>query len=216
MPINISYGINIPPKKDALGINNISSDVKYKRQKVKHRRFGEGEIVCIKDNSIKVLFEVTIHEFSYPDSLQNGELRLIQPENYFIDQNTGKREDTIVIDSEISEVITSKNVKDFCIKKGISIDTTVTFSSSNRSESRTYWATPNINVLNKDWTLILNDKIEKNLYIFRIPAGTIKEWQLKTRKDNKLDLQIFYGDKNFQDSRSYYVFAPYHIKTINY
>lgn len=108
--------------------------------------------------------------------------------------------------------------KQLCIKNNISISSTITFASSNDSASRKYWANPNINVLNKDWTLILNDKIGKELHIFRIPAGTIKEWQLKMRSDNDdlIDLQIFYGDKSFQDSRSRWAFAPYYIKTIAY
>lgn len=113
--------------------------------------------------------------------------------------------------------ISKAEAKQLCIKNNISISSTITFASSNDSASRKYWANPNINVLNKDWTLILNDKIGRELHVFRIPAGTIKEWQVKTRGDNGLiDLQIYYGDKSFLDSRSRCSFAPYYIKTIAY
>lgn len=120
--------------------------------------------------------------------------------------------------TSLTSKMSKAEAKQLCIKNNISISSTITFASSNDSASRKYWANPNINVLNKDWTLILNDKIGKELHIFRIPAGTIKEWQLKMRSDNDdlIDLQIFYGDKSFQDSRSRWAFAPYYIKTIAY
>ena len=51
---------------------------KKPREKVKHSRFGEGEIVSIKGDIIKVVFGVTIKEFPYPSSMNNGTLIPIQ------------------------------------------------------------------------------------------------------------------------------------------
>ena len=51
---------------------------KKQRDKVKHSRFGEGEIVSIKGDIIKVIFGVTIKEFPYPSSINNGTLIPIQ------------------------------------------------------------------------------------------------------------------------------------------
>ena len=48
------------------------------REKVKHSRFGEGEIISIKGDIIKVVFGVTIKEFPYPSSMNNGTLTPIQ------------------------------------------------------------------------------------------------------------------------------------------
>ncbi len=117
-----------------------------------------------------------------------------------------------------SAKMTKAEAKQLCIRNNIPIDSIITFASSNDSASRKYWANPNISVLNKDWTLILNDKINKRLHIFKIPAGDIEEGQLKTRSDNDglIDLQIYYNDKNFQDSRSDCAFAPWYIQTISY
>ena len=47
---------------------------KKSREKVKHARFGDGEIISIKGDTIKVLFGVTIKEFPYPSSINNGTL----------------------------------------------------------------------------------------------------------------------------------------------
>lgn len=51
---------------------------KKQREKVKHPRFGEGEIVSIKGDIIKIVFGVTIKEFPYPSSMNNGTLIPIQ------------------------------------------------------------------------------------------------------------------------------------------
>ena len=51
---------------------------KKPREKVKHSRFGEGEIVSIKSDIIKVIFGVTIKEFPYPSSINNGTLTYIR------------------------------------------------------------------------------------------------------------------------------------------
>ena len=51
---------------------------KKQREKVKHSRFGEGEIVSIKGDIIKVVFGVIIKEFPYPSSMNNGTLIPIQ------------------------------------------------------------------------------------------------------------------------------------------
>ena len=47
-------------------------------KKVKHARFGEGEIISIKGDIVKVIFGVTIKEFSYPSSINNGTLTYIK------------------------------------------------------------------------------------------------------------------------------------------
>lgn len=48
------------------------------REKVKHSRFGEGEIIAIKGDIVKVVFGVTIKEFPYPSSINNGTLTYIR------------------------------------------------------------------------------------------------------------------------------------------
>lgn len=49
------------------------------REKIKHIQFGEGEIVSIKSDKIKVVFGgVVIKEFSYPQSIKDGTLTFIK------------------------------------------------------------------------------------------------------------------------------------------
>ena len=49
------------------------------REKVKHARFGEGEILSIKNDIVKVVFGgINIKEFSYPSSFNNGVLTYIK------------------------------------------------------------------------------------------------------------------------------------------
>ena len=49
------------------------------REKVKHSRFGEGEIICIRGDKIKVVFGgLQIKEFSYPQSVNDGTLTIIK------------------------------------------------------------------------------------------------------------------------------------------
>lgn len=78
----------------------------------------------------------------------------------------------------------------------------VTFASKNRS-AYNYWANPSDEVLQGDWSLILNDWKNGKLYLFAIPAGELSG-QLVMRSDmpNTIDLQIAYNDPSFTDNRS--------------
>ena len=48
-------------------------------KKVRHRKYGEGEIIKVEDDIIKVLFVTEIKRFPYPNSIQDGTLTLIPP-----------------------------------------------------------------------------------------------------------------------------------------
>ena len=55
------------------------SVITTRREKVKHSRFGEGEIISIKGDKIKVVFGgLQIKEFLYPQSMNDGTLTIIQ------------------------------------------------------------------------------------------------------------------------------------------
>ena len=57
---------------------NKTVEKKEAREKVKHPRFGEGEILSIKSDTIKVVFGFTIKEFPYPSSINNGTLSYVE------------------------------------------------------------------------------------------------------------------------------------------
>ena len=101
--------------------------------------------------------------------------------------------------------------------KGYTTNNNVTFSSKNKAGNY-YWANPLFEVLNQDWYLILNDWINRELHLFKIPVHALKENDLVSRSDNdkKVDLQIAYNDTTFTDSRSKISFAKFLIMTVSY
>ena len=110
----------------------------------------------------------------------------------------------------------SKAVRLFA-SEGIWLGKNVTFASKNRG-AYNYWANVEFDMLSYDWSLILNDWINKVVYLFIIPSHTIKEKELTPRSDKPhlIDLQIMYNDTTFTDNRSGYSFAKFLVKEINY
>lgn len=102
-------------------------------------------------------------------------------------------------------------------KKGYSVYGTITFASKNRA-SYNYWANPNFDYLNEDWWLILNDWVNRKLYLFQIPRNAIQQEELVGRNDqpNLIDLQIYENDPNFTDMRSGCSFKRFLVDEINY
>ena len=102
-------------------------------------------------------------------------------------------------------------------ERGKYIDKNITFSSKNRSTYH-YWANPDFSVLKGDWTLILNDWVNRKLYLFRIPAKTISPNELTPRNDkpNLIDIQILEDNPSFVDRRSEYSFRRFLIDQIDY
>ena len=103
------------------------------------------------------------------------------------------------------------------VSKGHWLGHNVTFASKNRG-AYNYWANVEFDMLSTDWSLILNDWINKVIYLFTIPAYTIKENELTPRSDKPylIDLQIMYNDTTFTDNRSGYSFAKFLAEKINY
>ena len=73
-------------------------------------------------------------------------------------------------------------------------------------------------MLKTDWTLILNDWVNRKLYLFRIPAKTISAHELIGRNDkpNLIDIQILEDNPSFVDRRSEYSFRRFLIDQIDY
>ena len=110
----------------------------------------------------------------------------------------------------------SKAVRLFA-SKGHWLGKTVTFASKNRG-AYNYWANVEFDMLFANWSLILNDWINKVVYLFIIPAHTIKEKELTPRSDKPylIYFQIMYNDTTFTDNRSGYSFAKFLVEKINY
>lgn len=102
-------------------------------------------------------------------------------------------------------------------ERGITIDKNVTYSSKNRT-TYNYWSNPNFSVLEEDWSLILNDWLNRQLYLFRIPRNSISASQLIPRNDQKdlIDIQILENDPDFVDRRSGFGFKVFLVDNIKY
>ncbi|MBQ9083633.1 MAG: hypothetical protein IJY28_09075 [Clostridia bacterium] len=101
--------------------------------------------------------------------------------------------------------------------QGVSLTRNVTFASKNRTANN-YWNNPTFDVLAQDWYLILNDWANRELHLFCVPAGAIRPEELVCRGDqqDRIDLQIRYGDPTFTENRSKLQFAKYRVQGLNY
>lgn len=116
-----------------------------------------------------------------------------------------------------SDKMTKSRAVRLFINEGIKLKGKVIFSSKNRSVAN-YWSNPPFYVLDEDVSLILNDTINKKLFLFNIPAGSFSKSQFIPRNDQPelIDLQIRYNDSSFEDNRSGMRFAKYLYKSIEY
>ena len=116
------------------------------------------------------------------------------------------------------KTITKNQAIKLCLKRNFKLSTNVTFASQNNSVSKCFWANPRFDYLNNDWTLILNDKDKRKLYLFLIPAQSISKEQLTPRSDNpmRIHLEIKYNDHNFTDRKSEFRFEKFKIGEIEY
>lgn len=88
-------------------------------------------------------------------------------------------------------------------KKG---DTTFSTKTNNVD---LYWSNPYFKMLSKKWNLILNDPINKKLYLFIIPEKNDLELKPKSDDSGKYDVSIKYNDSSFTDIRSGICFKKY-------
>lgn len=103
-------------------------------------------------------------------------------------------------------------------ENGFNISGKVTFCSENNSAGKKYWGNPNVNCLDSEWWIILNDIDNNKLNLFYVPAKTLKKEELVLRADDPkyIDLQIFYEDSHFTDSKSKIRFETWYKTTIVY
>lgn len=113
--------------------------------------------------------------------------------------------------------MTKSVAKRLFIDKGFKISNNYIFASEN-SATHIYWANMHYSILFQDWSLVLNDKSNKKLYLLFIPAETfnINDLVVRADKTEVVDLQIAYNDPTFTDNRSKISFSKYIVKTINY
>ena len=121
-----------------------------------------------------------------------------------------------MIEDAVTRMTKSVAIRMFKGRDNIIHDHSV-FASKNRS-GHYYWANPNFDIVNHEWSLILNDIINKTLYLFYIPQNTYSrdDFVARTDNDNLIDMQIMYNDPTFTDNRSHISFRRYLVDSIRY
>ena len=102
--------------------------------------------------------------------------------------------------------------------QGFKVYGNITFASENDSAYQKFWANPKKTFLKEDWWLILNDIDKRKLHLFFIPANEIalRDVCLRPDKSDLIDIQIYYNDYNFVDSRSKIRFFKWLEKSVKY
>ncbi len=112
---------------------------------------------------------------------------------------------TVNTKSEI-EIRAKRVAKQFLEENGVMLPKS--FNYAKRLDLRAeFWVNPRIEVINQDWTLVLNNQFKNELIVIKIPAGTFKmqsenDAGLSARKDKPeyIDLKIL--EERLVDKRS--------------
>ena len=114
----------------------------------------------------------------------------------------------------IREFLLSKNYIDDSVKT-----TLAKINKDSKKENKRYWANPSIEFLKYDWVVILNDNINRKLYIFRIPANSIHDNEIRTRVHQGktlLDIEIVNKDNEFVCLASKMQFNKWLVEEVKY
>lgn len=117
------------------------------------------------------------------------------------------------------EIASKSDAIMFLEKKGISVSDTLTYASFN-DKGKGYWANAKIENLDKDWSLIFNNKETGKLVALRVPAKTLKLSDepgkgLKIRPDKSHLIDLLVNDE-YIDKKSKVDFAPYVVGEFYY
>lgn len=88
-----------------------------------------------------------------------------------------------------------------------------TYASKNKG-NYLYWLNPDKRHIKEDWYIILNDNINKILYLMFVPKNSISE--LKMRNDKICDASIRYNDLDFLEIKSNIYFKDYLVDVLQY
>ncbi len=108
----------------------------------------------------------------------------------------------------------------YLANKGVNIGKNVSYAVKQGNKDE-FWANPDVDMLQKEWEIILNNNVKMELIVLKVPANT---FFLKTNTDtgllvrsdkpNRIDLNI--NTVTLKDKKTGTDFLPYVIKRINY
>ena len=91
-----------------------------------------------------------------------------------------------------------------------------------QEKKKVFWINPDINLIKTHWMLVLNNQVERKIYILEVPANTFKcslnkdNGVLRIRQDKPMYLDININYKTFVDIGSKVSFKEYIVDTIKY
>ncbi len=120
--------------------------------------------------------------------------------------------------TSINGEVRSKNIKtktavNLLRKKGYDINLWNSTFASKNARNDVYWLNPDKRHLEENWYVILNDYINKKLYLLYIPKNSINK--LKMRNDRICNISITYDD-NLIDIHSGINFKQFLVDTFYY
>jgi hypothetical protein len=191
--------------KMAESVGSLDIDNKTKGVKQKIDRFDQTQLNIFIEDSLILLELIGVNVFKK------------STENKFNTIIKGKSD---LSESELQGIL-KREVISFLKTKQIELPNNVSYGKLQESKNW-FWVNPDVSFLSTDWTLILNNQVEKKITIIRIPKNTFKaslekiDGFLILRKDkpNYIDLNI--SAKDFIDQRSKIEFKNYIKEVINY
>lgn len=139
-------------------------------------------------------------------------------EGFIVKEPPRKREKT---DREpIGNQMTKSIAKNLFERCGYQINKPYTYASRGEVDKTNhdfYWANPNFDCLNEEWSIVLHDKYVKRLTLLRVPEYTFRLENLKRRPDKEvIDLRIECDNSLYRDIASGKYFKDFFVVTINY
>jgi hypothetical protein len=191
--------------KMAESVGSLDIDNKTKGVKQKIDRFDQTQLNIFIEDSLILLELIGVNVFKK------------STENKFNTIIKGKSD---LSESELQGIL-KREVISFLKTKQIELPSNVSYGKLQESKNW-FWVNPDVSFLSTDWTLILNNQVEKSITIFRIPKNTFKASLekingfliLRKDKPNYIDLNI--SAKDFIDQRSKIEFRNYIKEVIKY
>lgn len=191
------------------------TDNKKRGNNAKVDRFRKTELKQYLDEALFLLELIGVNVFSKEENKTNY-------------KKTSKRKKTApkskkqITKKSVSEksilIQSKKDAITFLEEKGVYLRDTVNYAKINNNSQ--FWINPSLNVVSKDWELILNNMFSKKLYYLFIPADSFNingddDNSLSIRKDkNCIDIHII--EETFIDRDSHCDFSKYIVKQWKY
>ena len=138
--------------------------------------------------------------------------------SFLLSNNSGAEGDTAkASETDGEKAITKSIAKRMFAQKGYATAKEIRYSKRNRA-THNFWQNFDVLLFDEDLSIILNDQLNRVLYLFDIPAKSINPDCLVKRADipGMVDLQICGNDPTFTDTKSGVRFDKFLIYNINY